>query len=88
MPTVKRFEDLHIWQLARELVKTVYQDSGEMEFGRDYGLKDQVRRAAVSVMRNFAEGFGTGSDADFVRFLGFARRSIRKCNPNIMLPWI
>jgi four helix bundle protein len=75
MPTVKRYEDLHVWQSARELVKMVYEDSGQAEFGRDFGLKDQVCRAAVSVMSNIAEGFGAGSDAEFVRFLGFARRS-------------
>jgi four helix bundle protein len=75
MPTVKHFEDLHVWQSARELVRMVYADSGQMEFGRDFGLKDQIRRAAVSVMSNIAEGFTAGSDADFVRFLGFARRS-------------
>ncbi len=75
MATVKRFEDLHVWQSARELVRLVYEDSGQQEFGRDFGLKDQIRRAAVSVMSNIAEGFNAGSDAEFVRFLGFARRS-------------
>jgi len=75
MATVKRFEDLHVWQSARELVRMVYEDSGQQEFGRDFGLKDQIRRAAVSVMSNIAEGFNAGSDAEFVRFLGFSRRS-------------
>ncbi len=75
MPTVKHFEDLHVWQSARELVKCIYEVSGQNEFGRDFGLKDQIRRAAVSVMSNIAEGFNAGSDAEFVRFLGFARRS-------------
>jgi four helix bundle protein len=75
MTTVKRFEDLHVWQAAREMVRMVYEDSGRQEFGRDFGLKDQIRRAAVSVMSNIAEGFNAGSDAEFVRFLGFARRS-------------
>jgi four helix bundle protein len=75
MPTIKRFEDLHAWQSARELVRMVYEDTGQKEFSRDFGLKDQIRRAAVSVMSNIAEGFGSGSDAEFVRFLGIARRS-------------
>ncbi len=75
MTTVKRFEDLHVWQSARELVRMVYEDSGQQEFRRDFGLKDQIRRAAVSVMSNVAEGFNAGSDVEFVRFLGFARRS-------------
>ena len=40
MPTVKRFEDLHVWQSAREMVRMIYEDSGQMEFGRDFRLKD------------------------------------------------
>ena len=75
MPTIKRFEDLHAWQSARELVRMVYEDSGQKAFGRDFGLRDQIRRAAVSVMSNIAEGFNAGSDAEFIRFLGIARRS-------------
>jgi four helix bundle protein len=75
MTTVKRFEDLHAWQTARELVRMVYEDSGQQEFGRDFGLKDQVRRAAVSVMSNIAEGFNAGTDGEFIRFLSYSRRS-------------
>ena len=75
MPTIKRFEDLHAWQSARELVRMVYEDSGQADFGRDFGLKDQIRRAAVSVMSNIAEGFNSGSDAEFIRFLSFSRLS-------------
>jgi len=75
MTTVKRFEDLRVWQSARELVRIDYEVSRQQEFGRDFGLKDQIRLAAVSVMSNIAEGFNAGSDAEFVRFLGFARRS-------------
>jgi four helix bundle protein len=75
MTTVKRFEDLRAWQSARELVRMIYADSGQNDFGRDYGLKDQIRRAAVSVISNIAEGFNGCSDGDFLRFLGYARRS-------------
>ena len=75
MATVKRFEDLHVWQGARELVKMIYETTNLPAFSKDFGLRDQIRRAAVSVMSNIAEGFGAGSDAEFVRFLGYARRS-------------
>jgi four helix bundle protein len=75
MSTIKRFEDLRVWQDARDLVRIIYKESGNNEFGRDFGLRDQIRRAAVSVMSNIAEGFGAGSDAELVRFLGIARRS-------------
>ena len=63
MPTINRFEDLRAWQSARALVRMVYEDSGQADFGRDFGLKDQIRRAAVSVMSNIAEGFNAGSDS-------------------------
>ena len=54
MPTVKRFEDPHVWQSARGQVRNVYEVSGQPEFSRDFGLKYQVRSAAVSVMINTA----------------------------------
>jgi len=76
LATFKRFEEMHAWQSAREFVKLVYDITKHLEFSRDFGLRDQIRRAAISVMSNIAEGFGTGSDADFVRFLGYARRSV------------
>ena len=66
---------MHAWQSARELVKLVYEVTKQPDFNRDFALRDQIRRAAISVMSNIAEGFGTGTDADFVRFLGYARRS-------------
>jgi hypothetical protein len=49
MPTIKRFEDLHCWQSSRELVNMVYDATNELPFNRDFGLRDQIRRAAVSV---------------------------------------
>jgi len=76
MPTVKRFEDLRIWQSARELVKVVYTYSNRGGFQRDFGLRDQIRRAVISIMSNIAEGFSAGSDAEFARFLGYSRRSL------------
>jgi four helix bundle protein len=76
MTTVKRFEDLHCWQSARELVNMVYEATNDSPFNRDFGLRDQIRRAVVSVMSNIAEGFNAGTDAEFMRFLSFSRRSI------------
>ena len=76
MATFKRFEEMHAWQSAREFVRLVYGATKQLEFNRDFALRDQIRRAAISVMSNIAEGFGTGSDAEFVRFLGYARRSV------------
>ncbi len=75
MATIKRFEDIHGWQSARELTSLVYKMTSQGNFSKDFGLRDQIRRAAISVMSNIAEGFDAGSDAEFIRFLGYSRRS-------------
>lgn len=75
MATIKRFEDIRGWQSARKLTNLVYKMTSQGNFSKDFGLRDQIRRAAISVMSNIAEGFDAGSDAEFVRFLGYSRRS-------------
>jgi four helix bundle protein len=72
---IERFEDIQGWKAARVLANMVYNSSDEGAFARDFGLRDQVRRAAGSIMHNIAEGFDAGSDAEFIRFLQYARRS-------------
>jgi len=72
---IKRFEDIHAWQEARKLVKLVYLLTDEGSFAKDFGLRDQIRRASVSIMANIAEGFDCDSQVEFARFLGVARRS-------------
>ena len=73
---VDRFEDLDAWKVARELANQIYVFGRESGFSRDYGFKDQIQRAAVSVMNNIAEGFERGSNKDFAKFLFIARGSI------------
>ena len=75
MATIKRFEDIKAWQRARELAQIVYQTSSAGEFARDFGLRDQFRRTAVSVMSNIAEGFARKGDRDFARFLDISKGS-------------
>jgi four helix bundle protein len=75
MAGVKRFEDLDVWKEARALTSQVYRISRRGEFARDFGLRDQMQRAAVSVMSNVAEGFGGRTSREYVQFLGYARRS-------------
>jgi four helix bundle protein len=75
MAAITKFEDLIAWQEARKLVKMVYKLTSQGAFSKDFGLKDQVQRAAVSAMTNIAEGFDNESSAEFARFLGMARRS-------------
>ncbi len=69
---IERFEDLFVWRKARELVRLVY---GATNDWKDFGLKDQIRRAAVSVMSNIAEGFERGTRDEFIYFLYVARGS-------------
>ncbi len=75
MSEIRTFEDLEAWKTGRELTKTIYTLTQRNLFSRDFGLTDQIRRAAVSVMTNVAEGFERGSNKDFVRFLFIARGS-------------
>jgi four helix bundle protein len=72
---IKNFEDLEIWKLARQLTREVYTFSQGPKFSRDYGLRDQMQRAAVSVMSNVAEGFERGGNQEFVQFLYVAKAS-------------
>ena len=72
---IDRFEDIEAWQLARELTRAVYSVTKNAGFSKDYGLRDQITRAAGSSMHNIAEGFDAGSDVEFRRFLRYAQRS-------------
>ena len=75
MSTITRFEDIEAWKTARELTVLIYKFTTQRMFTRDFGLKDQIRRAAVSVMSNIAEGFESQTQAQFIRYLGLAKAS-------------
>jgi len=76
MPLAKTFEELGIWQSARSQVKAVYSAFRPGNPGsRDYGFRDQIQRAGLSVMNNIAEGFERRTDADFLRFLDISKGS-------------
>jgi len=72
---VEKFEELIAWQKARKLTGRIYKTTNQGNFARDYSLKDQIRRAAVSTMSNIAEGFERGGAAEFHRFLVIAKGS-------------
>lgn len=82
---ITRFEDLLVWQKSRTLAFSVYQVTGSGRFSRDFGLRDQVRRAAVSVMSNIAEGFGRYSRPEVRRFVTIARGSIAEVQSQLYL---
>lgn len=75
MATIQKFEDLICWQKARALVKFVYDISKSRHFEVDRGLQDQIRRAAISVMSNIAEGFDRGTKQEFINYLYIAKGS-------------
>ncbi|MEI8183686.1 MAG: four helix bundle protein [Deltaproteobacteria bacterium] len=75
MATITKFEDIEAWQKSRELTREVYSASNTGLFAKDYGLRDQIRRAAVSIMSNIAEGFERGGDKEFGQFIAQAKGS-------------
>jgi four helix bundle protein len=75
MIKVERFENLIAWQKARELTKRIYRVSRDGVFAKDFGLSNQIQRAAVSIMSNIAEGFERGGRGEFHQFLSIAKAS-------------
>ena len=75
MATIKRFEDLQVWQRARCLAVKLYRISNEGPFAKDFGLRGQIQRAAVSIVSNIAEGFDRRSNSQFAQFLEIAAGS-------------
>ncbi|NOX96780.1 MAG: four helix bundle protein [Nitrospirae bacterium] len=72
---IEKFEDINAWQKARILTKQVYRLTRKAKFSKDFGLKDQIQRAAVSIMSNIAEGFDSNRNKEFTKFLEYAKRS-------------
>jgi four helix bundle protein len=75
MSTINTFEDIHAWQKARELNRIVYQISSTNSFSKDFGLRDQIRRASVSILSNIAEGYERNGNKEFLYFLSIAKGS-------------
>ena len=75
MPTIVRFEDMEVWQTSRELTRQIYDLTQNTVFSKDYGLRDQMRRASVSIMSNIAEGFESRTNILFKEYLGRAKAS-------------
>lgn len=71
----QQFDDLISWQKVRELIAAIYSLTGESTFAKDFGLRDQIQRAAVLIMSDLAEGFECGSQPDFHRFVVIAKAS-------------
>lgn len=85
MAKVERFEDLKAWQKSRQLTNLIYDLTANKDFATDFRLRNQIQGAAGSVMHNIAEGFDSGSDPEFVRFLKMARRSASETQSELYL---
>src|SRR5919199_26424 len=85
MASFKRFEDIQAWRKAREVTRAIYAVTAEGSFAKDYGLRDQIRRASVSIMANIAEGLGRRSDKEFANFLNMAHGSVAETQSHLYI---
>ncbi len=76
MGKIERFEDIDAWKKARELTKTIYEVTAQGKIAADFSLKDQLRRASLSIMANIAEGFEREGNKEFRQFLAMAKGSV------------
>ena len=84
MDTIDRFEDLEVWKLAFDNANTIYNFTSKGLFCRDYPLRDQVRRCAISVFSNIAEGFERDGNKEFIKFLSIAKGSCGEVRAQLM----
>src|SRR5438034_6231992 len=75
MAKIRKFEDIESWKRARKLANEIYNVTAVGRFTRDFGLRDQIRRASISILSNIAEGFERGGDKEFLQFLAVAKGS-------------
>ena len=85
MATFKTFEEIQAWQKARQLTRLIYETTMEGRLAKDYGLRDQIQRASVSIMANIAEGFGRHSDKEFANFLNIAHGSAAEVQSHLYI---
>lgn len=83
--SIRRFEDIEGWQLARELTRQVYAVAMRGAFAKDFGLRDQITRASGSAMHNIAEGFDGGTNAEFLKYLRYAQRSCSEVQSQLFI---
>lgn len=83
MAKFSKFEEIQAWQKAKDVTLQIYELTNEEKFGRDFGLKDQIRRASVSIMANIAEGHGRRTNSEFANFLNIARGSVAEVQSHL-----
>lgn len=85
MSSFRKFEDIVAWQKARVLTKRIYEVTRQERFARDFGLRDQIRRASVSIMANIAEGFGRKTNKEFANFLVMSHGSAAEVQSHLYI---
>ena len=85
MATFKKFEEIQAWKKAREVTKSVYLLTNNSLFSRDFGLRDQIGRASVSIMANIAEGHGRRTRTEFANFLNLSRGSAAEVQSHLYI---
>ena len=85
MAKFSKFEEIQAWQKAYDVTLQVYKITSDGNFAKDFGLKDQIRRASVSIMANIAEGHGRKSNAEFANFLNIARGSVAEVQSHLYI---
>ena len=85
MATLERFEELEVWKLSMELCTNIYELTNKELFSKDFGLKDQIRRASVSIPSNISEGFERDSKNQFVYFLTISKGSCGELRTQIRI---
>lgn len=85
MAAINKIEDLLVWQKSRELIKLVFSITANTTFDKEYFLKDQLKRSAISIMSNIAEGYGRGGNKEFIHFLYISNGSINELKSQLYI---
>lgn len=85
MATFKKFEDIKAWQKARHISKRIFKVSNVGNFAKDFTLRDQIKRSAISIMANIAEGYGRRTTVEFANFLNIARASATETQSHLYI---
>jgi four helix bundle protein len=85
MATFTRFHEIEAWKKSRELVRKIYEVTRQGAFAKDFALRDQIRRAGISIMSNIAEGFGRGGTREFIQFLSVAKGSVTEVESQLFI---
>lgn len=85
MATFRKFEDIKAWQKSREITAAIYLATSDGAFVKDFGLRDQIRRSAISIMANIAEGFGRRTNKEFANFLVISHGSAAETQSHLYI---